>query len=65
MFTILTGFFGLSLIIAVAVGFACAGKKQKGAASPPAKTGVIDTASTADDESSVDEDYVVSIIEHG
>lgn len=58
VFTILTGFFALSFIIAVAVGFACAGKKRKQAASPAAKTEVIDTASTADDESSVDEDFV-------
>jgi len=48
-------FFGLSLIIAVAVGFVC-GKKQKSVSPPPPRR-PIDNTSTADDESSADEDY--------
>merc|ERR1712136_485430 len=61
VFTILTGFFALCLIISISVGIACS-KSSKKAVPPPhhrnsVKQQMGETASTADDEDTDEEDY--------
>jgi len=69
VFTILTGFFGLCLIISISVGIACSKPSNKKAVPPSPhhrnshvkQQEMVETASTADDEESDEEEYTTYI----